>query len=123
MEENKNAANDQKLGKALEGLWDSLSDEQKEKARQCKTTDELMKLAAKERIELPDEVLEHVAGGFIHYNKYAPYGERYEAIWDSDGSVFGKFEKEEDAIKRAALFNQYTSYIDDDALKMIRTCA
>ncbi len=51
------------LNKALEGMWDSLTDEQKEQAKACETLDELMALAGREGIELPDELLEEVAGG------------------------------------------------------------
>ena len=53
----------EKLNAALKGIYDSLTDEQKEKAKNCKTMDELTALAAKEGVELPDEVLETVAGG------------------------------------------------------------
>ncbi len=54
---------DEKLKAALKGVCDGLSDELKEKARACKTMDELTKLAAKEGVELPDEALDAVAGG------------------------------------------------------------
>ena len=63
MNENKNI--DPKLEEALKGVWDSLTDEQKAKAKDCKTLDELTALAGKEGIELPDEALDHVAGGFF----------------------------------------------------------
>ncbi len=53
----------EKLKAALKGVYDSLSDELKEKAKQCKTMDELTALAAKEGIELPDEALDAVSGG------------------------------------------------------------
>lgn len=54
---------DPKLAEALKRLCDSLTDEQKEKMKACKTMDELTKLAAAEGIELPDEILDAVAGG------------------------------------------------------------
>ena len=53
----------EKLKTLLDELWDSLTDEQKEKAKACKTADEFIKLAGEEAIELPDEMLEAVAGG------------------------------------------------------------
>ena len=53
----------EKTVELLKGIWESLTDEQKEKAKACKTTDELLKLAAKEGIELPNEMLDKVAGG------------------------------------------------------------
>ncbi len=54
---------DEKMNAALKGIYDSLTDEQKAKAKACKTMDELAALAGKEGIELPDEALDQVAGG------------------------------------------------------------
>ena len=51
------------MDEKMKEIYDGLSDELKEKARACKTMDELMELAGKEGIELPDEVLDVVAGG------------------------------------------------------------
>ena len=51
------------LNETLKGIYETLTDEQKEKAKKCKTTDELMAFVAKEGFELPDEVLDTVAGG------------------------------------------------------------
>ncbi len=62
MNENKNAS---ELNKALEGLWESLTDEQKEKAKACKSMDELTALAGQMGVELPDELLDSVAGGVV----------------------------------------------------------
>ena len=55
----------EKLNEMLKGLWDSLTDEQKAKAKECKTVEELVELAGKEMIELPDELLEAVSGGSL----------------------------------------------------------
>ena len=54
---------DEKMKETQKGIYDNLSDELKEKAKQCKTMDELTELAGKEEIELPDEVVDQVAGG------------------------------------------------------------
>ena len=54
---------DEKMNAALKGIFDSLTDEQKAKAKACKSMDELTALAAKEGIELPDEMLDAVAAG------------------------------------------------------------
>lgn len=62
MDENKSAS---ELNEALKGMWDSLTDEQKEKAKQCQSMDELMALAGKLGVEIPDELLDSVAGGVI----------------------------------------------------------
>ncbi|MBQ9458626.1 MAG: hypothetical protein IJU66_01675 [Oscillospiraceae bacterium] len=64
MEENKQA---NEMNEALKGMWDSLTDEQREKAKECKSMDELMRLAGKLGVELPDEMLEGVAGGWFHF--------------------------------------------------------
>ena len=55
----------EKLNELLVNVWDSLTDEQKEKAKNCKTADELLKLAGEEGIELPDEALDAAAGGAL----------------------------------------------------------
>ncbi len=47
----------------LKELWSGLTDEQKEKVKECKSMDELTELAGKLGVELPDEMLEAVAGG------------------------------------------------------------
>ncbi len=54
---------DEKMKAAMKGIYDNMSDELKEKAKQCKTMEELTALAAKEGIELPDEVVDQIAGG------------------------------------------------------------
>ena len=47
----------------LEEYIKDLSPELQEKARACKTKDELMQLAAENGLEIPEEALEGVAGG------------------------------------------------------------
>ncbi len=77
MSENKNAL---ELNTALKELWSGLTEEQKEKAKQCKNMDELTELAAKFGVELPDEMLETVAGG-------RPVQRDYYSAWDTDPSL------------------------------------
>ena len=55
--------NNEKLRKLLEGIYDSLTDEQKEKVRACKSDKELRALLSAEGVELPDEMLDEVSGG------------------------------------------------------------
>ena len=45
--------------------FDDLTEEQKEKVRACKTTDELFELAKSEGVELGDEELEAVNAGMV----------------------------------------------------------
>lgn len=62
MKEEKHAI-DPRLNEAVHSMWDSLTDEQKAKAKDCKTLDEFLALAGKAGTSLPDELLEAVAGG------------------------------------------------------------
>ncbi len=75
--------NDQ-LSQALTELWDSLTDEQKAKAKECTTFDELAQFAGDQGIELPDEMLDAVAGGYTFYDERS---RTYEIINDSTGDV------------------------------------
>ncbi len=90
MDENANAS---KLNDALEEMWDSLTDEQREKAKQCKTMDELMQLAGRMGVELPDELLDNVAGGYIRQYTTATDGNlqlhiTYDYVDDKTGEVY-----------------------------------
>ena len=51
------------INETVKKIYDSLTSEQKEKAKACRTPEELKKFAADAGIALPDEVLEAVAGG------------------------------------------------------------
>jgi hypothetical protein len=74
----------EKLSQELTELWDSLTDEQKEKAKACESFDELMEFAGDEGIELPVEVLDNVAGGYTFFD---PASHTYEVINDETGDV------------------------------------
>ncbi len=54
---------DPKLAEVIKGIIDSLTDEQREKAKTCKNMDELMEFAGVKGVELPGEVLDMVSGG------------------------------------------------------------
>ncbi len=54
---------DKKLNELLNQALASLTDEQKEKAKACKTAKELVDFLAEAGVELPDELLDEVAGG------------------------------------------------------------
>ena len=51
------------LNELLEKAVASLTEEQKEKAKACKTAKELLDFLAEAGVELPDELLDAVAGG------------------------------------------------------------
>ena len=60
---NENKTLDPRLAEALKGVFDTLSDEQKQAVKSCKTLDELTALAGKLGIALPDEALSAVSAG------------------------------------------------------------
>lgn len=55
---------EEKMKDALKNVYEKLSDEQKKKADACKSADELLKLLGEWNIELPDELVDQVTGGF-----------------------------------------------------------
>jgi len=109
----------EKLNELLVNVWDSLTDEQKAKAKACKTPDELLKLAGEEGIELPDEVLDAVAGGYILCS-----AQGWEVIHDSDGRVLRTFAPTDEGFAAAKDFaasaNQSTEVIKYDKLTELR---
>ena len=54
---------DEKMKETMKDIYENLTDEQKEKAKACKSVDELMKLAGEWGIELPDDIVDMVSGG------------------------------------------------------------
>ena len=80
---------DEKRKKTLEGIYANLSDEQKKKAKECKTMDELMALAGEWGIELPDEILGAVAGGGGDPELSDPGCRGYSAACDLYGTGSG----------------------------------
>ncbi len=101
MEENKTAG---ELNEALKGLWDSLTDEQKEKAKACRSMDELAALAGQMGVELPDELLESVAGGVVVERGDGKSG--YAVYKNERGHLIGRkrargFDKKEEAVEFA----------------------
>ena len=79
---------DEKMKEALKGIFKNLTDEQREKVNACPNADELMKLLGEWDIELPDELVDQVAGG-------------------SDGTVFDWKRASEEAIETARRLFQY----------------
>ena len=51
--------------KIIEGFINTLTEEQKERIKECVTLEELTAFAGKEGIELPDEILDEVSGGVV----------------------------------------------------------
>ena len=51
------------MDEKVKAMFDSLTDEQKELARKCKTPEDFLKFAQDEMIELSEEQIELVAGG------------------------------------------------------------
>ena len=55
----------QKPNELLKGIFDSLTDEQKEKETTCKNSDELNTCLGELGVALPDELLDAVASGAL----------------------------------------------------------
>ncbi len=53
----------EKLKETIKNIFDSLTEEQKEKAKACVTADELLSFAREENIELPDDAVDMISGG------------------------------------------------------------
>ena len=51
-----------------ERYFENLTDEQKEKAKSCKSVDELMKLAGEWGFELPDDLSGMITGGYMFFD-------------------------------------------------------
>ena len=56
---------------SLEDRFDELPDELKEKAKACKSTDELLQLAKDNMVSLSDEEIEAISGGGSWANCYS----------------------------------------------------
>ena len=74
---------DDKMKEKLKTIFDSLNDEQLERAKECKSIDELLAVVGEEGMELPDEIVDAVAGGYI----YKAYPDCWKVINDYCGSV------------------------------------
>ena len=65
--------NKEELNAALIKIWDSLTDEQKDNLVKCETTEQVLEFAGAEGIELPDEVMKAVSGGYL-FNEHGSGG-------------------------------------------------
>lgn len=109
-----------KLNELLTAVWDSLTDEQKEKAKACRSEEELLKLAAEEGIELPDEVMDAVAGGYIYFHKDNAPNIGWEIIDDTTGKTVNLRSNAHDAAGAASAAGLSTTEITWDQVKKLR---
>jgi hypothetical protein len=110
----------EKLNELLVNVWDSLTDEQKEKAKECKTADELLKLAGEEGIELPDEALDAAAGGYIYFHKDNAPNIGWEIIDDTTGKTVNLRSNAYDAAGAAQAAGLSTTEINWDQVQKLR---
>ena len=73
---------DEKMREAFKNFYTNLTDEQKEKVRAFKTPGEIVKQAGEWGVEVPDELLDAVAGGWEPM--YGPVG----YVWDEKRSMW-----------------------------------
>ena len=109
---------DDQLKETLESLWNSLTDEQKAKAAECASLDELIELAGEEKIELPSEVLEGLGGGYL----YLPDRDSdLQIIDDKTGEVLEDgYKIYEEARDRAVELGQSSEWIRGAELNYLR---
>ncbi len=101
---------------AIKKFWTSLSGEQRERARACKSIDELMSFAGEEGVELPDELLDAVAGGYVYNTENG----LWLVINDLTGEVMQGSERQLDAIICANHLGQRTKEIKRKMLKLLQ---
>ena len=53
-----------RMKEVIKSIYDGLTDEQKEKAKACENPDDLMKLLDEWGMELPDELVAIISGGY-----------------------------------------------------------
>lgn len=104
------------LNEAIKKFWDSLDGEQREKARSCKSVDELVRFAGSEGVELPDELLDAVSGGYV----YNTGNGLWLVINDMSGEVMQGAERQLDAIICANYLGQKTKEIKRKMLKLLQ---
>ncbi len=116
---------EQKMNAYFQKIAESLTDEQKEKVKACKTVDEMMKFFGSEKIELPDEMLDSVSGGYIHLGNDG----KWYVISDKCGAVMTKgegsmeaatFDSQSDAAKAAQNARLSTDTISSEEIKKLR---
>lgn len=56
---------DPKMNDTMKELFESLTEEQKAKVKECKTQEELIAFLSEAGIAIPDELVSGVAGGFV----------------------------------------------------------
>ena len=108
-----------KIMDQLFAVYDSLNDDQKKRIQECKTVNEIMDFAGKEKIELPDDVLDAISGGYIFIDQYMG-GKDYQVINDTTGEVMQTLSQHTAAEDRARWHGQSTEIISYDRLKEIR---
>lgn len=86
---------DRKYEEAWRKLMESMTDEQREEALNLETVEEFLEYASSEKIPLPDELLEAVAGGKNYWRASTGFGKGLTASAtgshngpDGDGSGF-----------------------------------
>ena len=84
-----------KTKEIFDEIYNSMSDEQKQKALKCETTDEFLVLAGEEGIPLPDEMLEQTVGGVCMYVEDMPVktgisGVDFSGMFKEKHATFGK---------------------------------
>ena len=107
---------EKKTAEILKGIWESLTEEQKEKAKTCKTAEELARLAASEGIELPDEALDAASGGVV----VKILGPNTFSSFNADGDYIDNFRTLEEAKASARAAGASDDLVSKTRLDQIR---
>ena len=99
---------DPKVLLALKGVYDSLTDEQKEKAKNCKDVNELISALSEMGVALPDELLNAVTGGASY--SYNSKKKCWEIILKDGRSVI---ESDIGSKKDAMLIADFWTFLED----------
>ena len=99
-----------KMNERMAGILNGLTEEQKKKARTCKSKKDLLDFLGAEGVELPDELLDSVAGGATY--RYNSEYKCYEMI-AKDGVTVIEIDPFCVDEKDAAWWAAYWSEIED----------
>ena len=90
---------EEKLFALLRNTFHTMTDEQKEKVKACKDLNELITLLGEMGVELPDELLDAVAGGVIYRLHEHIYRNGQEIIGRVLGYLVANDEDDDDAVE------------------------
>lgn len=108
---------DEKMLATLDTIYDSLTEEQRERVTACKTLGELSAFLSDEVVQLSDEAIEGIAGGYLYFD--APTT-MWQVIDDRTGFTLGQEPEKFEAIDTAKRLGVSDVEISWEQLWMLR---